>query len=91
MISAILSSGQRTASLLKASPKGEGFQPSPSETLNLERLRNWRARDSRRFLVMKSHQHGTSKEGVFYTAVTVVSGQVEPATHAPSLRQVRRP
>ncbi len=34
MISAILSSGQRTASLLKASPKGEGFQPSPSETLS---------------------------------------------------------
>ena len=33
MISAILSSGQRTACLLKASPKGEGFQPSPSETL----------------------------------------------------------
>ena len=36
MISAILSSGQRTACLLKASPKGEGFQPSPSETLNPE-------------------------------------------------------
>ena len=35
MISAILSSGQRTACLLKASPKGEGFQPSPSETLIL--------------------------------------------------------
>ena len=33
MISDILSSGDRTASLLKASPEGEGFQPSPSETL----------------------------------------------------------
>ena len=33
MTSGILSSGDRTACLLKASPKGEGFQPSPSETL----------------------------------------------------------
>ena len=37
MIYGILSSGHRTASLLKASPKGEGFQPSPSETLILPR------------------------------------------------------
>ena len=33
MIYDILSPGDRTPSLLKASPKGEGFQPSPSETL----------------------------------------------------------
>ena len=33
MIYDILSPGDRTPSLLKASPKGEGFQPSPSGTL----------------------------------------------------------
>ena len=37
MISGFLSSGDRTASLLKASPKGEVFQPSPSETLRMPR------------------------------------------------------
>ena len=38
MIYDILSLGDRTPSLLKASPKGEGFQPSPSETLRLDHL-----------------------------------------------------
>ena len=39
MISDILSPGDRTASLLKASPKGEGFQPSPNETLKQAQAR----------------------------------------------------
>ena len=44
MIYGILSSGDRTASLLKASPKGEGFQPSPSETLIDPNESDWATR-----------------------------------------------